>query len=151
VSPSVLVDHLDIYNADYGLWRPVYHQHAYHAITMNRVTGEKQTQERGTRPREADFPKPLDPVDDLPPVTVVTHVTKPAAGKLVVRGTTSDNGTVTHVRVNGHEARALRPNFAEWEVVLEGLRSGECELKAYAEDAAGNVEARPHVLRVSVP
>jgi hypothetical protein len=68
----------------------------------------------------------------------------------VVRGTTSDNGTVTEVRVNGQKARALTTNFAEWEVVLEGLAPGEVKLSAHATDAAGNVEPRPHQLVVRV-
>jgi len=32
-----------------------------------------------------------------------------------VRGTTSDNGMVRRVVVNGKEARVVSPNFAEWE------------------------------------
>jgi len=36
------------------------------------------------------------------------------------------------------------PNFAEWEVVLSGVKPGE--LKAHAEDVAGNAEKWPHVL-----
>jgi hypothetical protein len=63
-----------------------------------------------------------------------------------VRGTTSDSGTVRRVSVNGKEARALRPNFAEWEVVVP-LSEGGLELTAFAEDAAGNVEPRPHQVK----
>jgi hypothetical protein len=54
------------------------------------------------------------------------------------------------VVVNGREARALSGNFAEWEVTLEGVRPGALKLTAHAEDAAGNVEKRPHVLVVHV-
>jgi hypothetical protein len=86
-------------------------------------------------------------VDDLSPVTVITHVSR-AKGKLNVSGTTSDNGTVKRVLVNGREAQALAPNFAEWEVVLEDAGSAEVKLAAQAEDAAGNVEKMPHVLSV---
>jgi len=68
-----------------------------------------------------------------------------------VRGTTSDNGTVKKVVVNGKEARAVATNFAQWEVLLEGLRPGEQKLIARAEDAAGNVEKRPHVLSYTIP
>jgi hypothetical protein len=93
------------------------------------------------------FPKLLDPVDDLPPTTVITHVRR-AGSTVVVRGTTADNGVVTKVVVNGREARALSPNFAEWEIVLRDVLRGELKLSAHAEDAAGNVEKRPHVGRV---
>jgi hypothetical protein len=94
---------------------------------------------------DVTFPRPLDPVDDLPPTTVVTHVSR-AGGKFTVRGTTADNGTVKRVRVNGVEARATAPNFAEWELVLDA--AGPVELTAVAEDAAGNVEKNP--MRVTV-
>jgi hypothetical protein len=96
-----------------------------------------------------EFPKLLDPVDDLPPVTVITHV-RPEGDRIVVRGTVADNGTVTKVLVNDHAARALSANFAEWEVILTGIRPGELKLAAHAEDAAGNVEKRPHELTVAV-
>ena len=67
----------------------------------------------------------------------------PEDGKVLVRGTTSDNGTVKRVRGRRHGARALTgPNFAEWEVVLEAAPAAE--VRAHAEDAAGNVEKRPH-------
>jgi hypothetical protein len=90
-------------------------------------------------------PQPLEPVDDLPPTTVVTHVSR-AGGTLTVRGTTADNGTVKQVLVSGREARATAPNFAEWELVLDAV--GPVELTAVAEDAAGNVEQNP--MRVTV-
>jgi hypothetical protein len=93
---------------------------------------------------DVPFPALLDPVDDLPPTTVVTHVTRPAGGGFVVRGTTADNGTVRRVMVNGQAARALAPNFAEWEVTLAAPAG--TPLRAHAEDAAGNVEPRPHVV-----
>src|SRR5262249_50607413 len=103
----------------------------------------------GQTPRESDFPKPLDPVDDLPPATVITHWRRAEGGNLVVRGTTSDNGTVKTVLVNGKEARAVAPNFAEWEATLPEPAEGPGELRARAEDAAGNVEPQPHVVRLT--
>jgi hypothetical protein len=148
VSPSVLLDNMDIHTADYGIWRPEYKRHSYGKVTIHDVP-EKQHYAFATgRPNaEADFPRPLNPVDDLPPITVITHVDR-ADGKLLVRGTTSDNGDIRKVLVNGQEARALRPGFHEWEIVLPGTGRGEIEVVAYAEDAAGNVEKRPHVVKV---
>jgi hypothetical protein len=106
----------------------------------------------GDKVRAADvpavaFPVLLEPVDDLPPATVITHVRR-SSGKLIVGGTTSDNGTVKRVRVNGVEARAVRENFAEWEAVLDAPRRGEVKLTAHAEDAAGNIEKLAHERRV---
>jgi hypothetical protein len=85
------------------------------------------------------FPRVLDPVDDLPPTTVITSVTS-AGDRLVVRGVTGENGTVKRVLVNGIAATASRENVAEWEAVIPA----SVKVTAHAEDAAGNVERRPH-------
>src|SRR5262249_9841083 len=42
VSPSLLIDNMDVYNAEYGVWRPVYRNHAYRNITMNEVPSNLQ-------------------------------------------------------------------------------------------------------------
>jgi hypothetical protein len=153
VSPSLLLDGMDVHVADYGVWRPVFNRHAYRGLAFSDVPDNNRYAfaEEKEAPRESDYPKPLAPVDDLPPVTVITHVLRADAGGLVVRGTTSDNGKVARVVVNGQEARALRPNFAEWEIVLKDVRPGAVKLTAHAEDAAGNVEKRAHVWTADVP
>jgi hypothetical protein len=93
---------------------------------------------------DVEFPALLDPVDDYPPVTVITHARRVEKGTVIVRGTTVDNGTVRRVLVNGKEARSVTGNFLEWEAVLDGVPGGELKLEAHAEDAAGNIEQRPH-------
>jgi hypothetical protein len=116
--------------------------------------GDKFRQEPGltgkstrvTEVKDVAFPKLLDPVDDLPPVSVITQVRR-SGSKLIVRGTTADNGTVAKVLVNGQPARATAPNFAEWEAVLAAA-SGIKEVRAQATDEMGNVEPRPHVVTV---
>jgi hypothetical protein len=148
VSPSVLVDGADFYEIEYGVWKPVYQGHAYRGIKSNRITVVKEFQPKGTTPVEASFPKPLDPLDDLPPVTVITHVQRVKGDKLLVRGTTSDNGEVRKVTVNGQPSRSLGRGFAEWEIELPATVGNEMCLTALAEDAAGNVEPRPHVVVV---
>ncbi len=55
-----------------------------------------------------DFPTLLNPLDDLPPATVITHATPLDGDRLRVRGSASDNGTIRSVQVNGQEARAGR-------------------------------------------
>jgi hypothetical protein len=87
-----------------------------------------------------------EPIDDLAPVTIITQV-RSVDGVTVVRGTTADNGTVKKVLVNGQEAKSLAPNFAQWEVTLKDLKPGG-KITATAEDAAGNVEKRPHIYTV---
>jgi hypothetical protein len=144
VSPCVQVDVLKIHDAHYGLWRTVYHNHAYHNVSIDAVPNDTVNAfPEGTRPSENDYPSPLNPVDDLPPITVITIVRNLPTGEIYVRGTTGDNGTVKRVLVNDKEAKALTANFAEWEITLPANTK---TIRAYAEDAAGNVEKRPHVI-----
>jgi hypothetical protein len=100
---------------------------------------------RAAEVKGVTFPKLLDPVDDLPPATVITHVRK-SGDRIIVRGTTSDNGTVAKVLVNGQPARALAANFAEWEAILATTSASVKDIRAAATDAAGNVEPRPHLV-----
>lgn len=104
------------------------------------LTGDES---RVTEVKDVQFPAFPQLTDDLPPTTVITNVTK-QDGKVVVRGSASDNGTVKRVLVNGKEAKPVAGNFAEWEITLDAAP----ELKAHAEDAAGNVEKTPAVVVV---
>ena len=147
VAPSLLIDGFDVSQAEYGVWRPVYRAHAYRHVSMQDVP--ERTRYAFVNPSappnsETDYPQPLSPIDDLPPVTVITHVSRSTPGKLVVRGTTSDNIQVSKVLVNGREAKAMGDNFAEWEIVLDAEPSAGHQLTAHAVDAAGNVEPLPH-------
>ena len=91
--------------------------------------------------RDIPFPQLLDPIDDQPPSTVITSVTRTSDGWLI-RGSASDNGEIKQVTVNGVPARAVRENFAEWEALITGEKL--LALMVSAADAAGNVEALPH-------
>jgi hypothetical protein len=93
--------------------------------------------------KDVAFPAFPQLTDDLPPTTVIMSANK-KDGKLIVRGSTADNGTVRRVLVNGKEARSVAGNFAEWEITLDSAT----ELKALAEDAAGNVEKTPAVVQI---
>jgi hypothetical protein len=105
------------------------------------LTGDES---RAAEVRDVPFPNALEPVDDSPPTTVITHVERAAnSTALTVRGTTADNGTVVKVLVNGREAKALRPNFAEWEVVLPNIPA-DGKVRAHVVDQAGNEEKRGH-------
>ena len=93
--------------------------------------------------RDVEFPTLLEPASDLPPATVITRVRRAADGSLHVRGTTSSDGPIKAVRVNGHPARPLASDLSEWEVTLRAdLAWGR--LVAGAEDASGLKEMTPH-------
>ena len=90
------------------------------------------------------IPRLCDPMDDRPPVTVITGVGPPRKGRVNVRGVSVDDGVIRAVNINGHPARPMAPNSLEWEADIEVQESGVFSLTAGAEDAAGNVEPVPH-------
>eukprot|EP00913_Durusdinium_trenchii_P028293 g26521.t1 len=94
------------------------------------------------------FPTLLHPVDDLPPATIITTVRRARSGGLTVTGITHDNGEITTVVVNGESATLTRtaPGVVDWTITLPS--PGVKSIKAFAKDAAGNVEQRPHVQNV---
>ncbi len=106
------------------------------------LTGDES---RVTEVRDIPFPQLLDPVDDLPPSTIITSVTRTSDGWLV-RGSASDNAEIKQVSVNGAAARAVRGNFAEWTITLP--LNGTTTIMASALDGAGNSERTAHSLDV---
>ncbi len=93
--------------------------------------------------KDVPFPPMPLAVDDLPPTTVITSVVK-KDDKLVVSGFTADNGALKRVTVNGIEAKMVDAGFGAWEATVDAAT----DAKAFAEDAAGNVEKTPAVVRV---
>jgi hypothetical protein len=117
--------------------------------TERELTGDES---RVADVSDISFPQLLDPVDDLPPESVIRHIRREGE-MIIVRGTCSDNGTIKRVVVSGVEARAVGGNFCEWEAALpsDGVFDGRLvKLSAHAEDEAGNVEPRPHVAIMSI-
>lgn len=147
-SPSVLVDGMDIYDSQYGIWRSVISLHEYKNLSFRDINSRAIHYPMGgygpsieLKDGRPSFPI-LRPIDDFPPITIITHVSQRPDGLLEVRGTTTDNGTVKSVLVNDVEAEPTRSNFAEWKVVLTEPEDGK--LSAYASDHKGNTELRPH-------
>jgi hypothetical protein len=149
-APGVLVDGLSIAYSDYGIWRPKYDRHAYHDLKIHQ-TRWAVFSESGKKPEPAQFPAPLDPVDDRPPVSVITRIDTTNARRIVVRGVAVDDSAVRSVLVNDRKAHPLTHDFAEWEAILDGLPSGSQAITAFALDAAGNRESTPHVRSMVLP
>jgi hypothetical protein len=80
-------------------------------------------------------------VDDLPPCTVITRIDS-IGDRLLVRGTTHDNGVVKTISVNGKSASILSQvhGVADWSIELPKSKS----ITATATDATGNRELNPH-------
>ncbi len=146
-APATVLDDVDIADCDFGLWRPHYDRHAYRDLRVHHSRWAYFA-ETGTRPKPASFPAPLAPIDDRPPVTVITRTRLQGDGKLLVQGVTADDGDVRSVRVNGRSARPVAPNFSQWEILLEGTDANAPSLVACAQDAAGNSEPIPHTVNL---
>src|SRR5262249_54564183 len=89
-----------------------------------------------------------DPVDDLPPVTVITGA-RAHDGTLSVRGMSADNGRVKEIRVGERTIPIGRSGCSEWSIDLPNDAVVGGKLSAHAVDEAGNVEPRPHVVSVA--
>jgi hypothetical protein len=172
--PNVLIDGMTIHDVIYGVRASVYRNHDYRNVVMEAqgtpiATLEQylahRTANGNNRVRQPGWPRGngdggarhqspeievarLDPIDKLPPITVITHVRK-HGDELLVQGTTSDNGELRQVTVNGQKARLL-DTYGSWEAVLQNIEPGAMVLSAEAEDVNGNVEITPHELTVVV-
>jgi hypothetical protein len=170
-APCVLIDGMTIHEATYGVRDSIYKAQDYRHVSINSrnrtITTEEQYVAGGNSSRHrqpgwpmgtgdggAKYQSPeievakLNPIDKLPPMTVITHVRKDGTN-LIVRGTTSDNSELASVSVNGRPARLL-DRYGSWEVTLDGVKSGLLSLSATAKDVHGNEEATPHQWKVVV-
>lgn len=143
-SPNVLINGLDATDCVYGIFKTRTDGHEYRNISLKRIDTADFFQPWGNSSLVENYDRYLDPQDDLPPTTVITHCRRLDDGRLEVRGTTADNGPVKRVTVNEHEAEPVRENFAEWQVTLDPTQLNETEIVAQATDSAGNVEPVPH-------
>src|SRR5205814_10656557 len=89
------------------------------------------------------FPQLLEPVDDVPPATIITSIVRNGDG-MRVRGVSEDNGEIESVIVNGKNARLHESaaGVVDWEIQIESARL----IEAKAKDGAGNAEVMSHRL-----
>jgi hypothetical protein len=92
----------------------------------------------------------LEPVDDLPPATLITSVQR-MKGKLLVKGVSQDNGDIISMTVNGRPATLTsgHAGVADWEIMLDTPR--DRKLSAHASDNAGNTERTGHQMVIDLP
>lgn len=100
--------------------------------------------------RDIAWPKLLDPVDDLPPATIITAVIR-RGEKLEIQGITHDNGEVEAVSVNGATAipEMKSPGVVIWRVEVNRPANGK--LLAQGTDNAGNRELTGHLVLLDAP
>lgn len=97
---------------------------------------------------DVEWPTLLDPVDDVPPATIILAV-RAVGERLHVRGVSHDNGEIAAIRVNGQPAEVLarQAGVADWQVLVD--RPKDHQLLAAAVDEAGNQEQTGHRLRLA--
>lgn len=110
-----------------------------HFTTIPGFTGKDV---RAVEAGEIPFPELLEPIDDLPPATLITSVQKKGT-QLLVTGVSHDNGEIASIRVNGVEAKQLNSEagVVDWEVRLDADVRGPIVADAF--DQAGNHEQTP--------
>jgi hypothetical protein len=146
-TPSVTVDGLHTYDSNYGIWRCNARLAEFKNMSFEKTRRKDLFMNfGGNSSLPDDYDKFLGPKDDFAPVTVVTRVQRTSSGDLKVSGTTSDNGEVTKVLVNGKPAKPTAANFAQWEITLGGADAQAAKITAGGTDKAGNTEKTPHEL-----
>jgi hypothetical protein len=97
---------------------------------------------------DVTFPELLDPVDDLPPATIITSARRDG-GKLHVSGISHDNGEIDSVTVNARAASidSAAAGVVRWSITLE--EPADRVIVAAASDRAGNVEKTAHRMVLS--
>lgn len=92
----------------------------------------------------------LQPVDDMPPMTVITGV-RIDGDQMHLHGISSDNGTLQRVMVNGQQAELL-DQYGNWQITIRTSQGedavGVVSFAAHAADAAGNEEHAKHVIKM---
>jgi hypothetical protein len=93
------------------------------------------------------WPELLNPVDDLPPATIILSARR-QGDKLLVKGVSHDNGVIRSVTVNGQDAKLdrIQAGLVDWSAELPRPRDGR--VVAAAVDEAGNRETLAHVVLV---
>jgi hypothetical protein len=161
--PAVKIETLNfqsVPHTSYSFWDPIWKDQHYEHVRFEKVferrlpgqdkkdgytLGNRSTyQAGGIGGKRPDEYADLTPVDDLPPITVITQVLE-REGMLMVRGTTCENGVVKQVTVNGLAAKSTSTNFNTWEATLPASET----VTAHSEDAAGNKEQTPHTIAVA--
>ncbi len=116
--------------------------------TYREEPGLTSNESRVTEVSDVPWPQLLDPIDDMPPATIISSV-RSQGDSTVIQGISHDNGAITGIRVNGQDARMtpLGAGVVQWTIEMPTSTAGQ--LTAVATDSAGNEEQTGHVLDVS--
>lgn len=116
------------------------------------VAGLTGDESRAAEAKDAAFPAAPALVDDLPPATVVTSVTRQGS-RVRVAGISTDNNSVGHVAVSLSAGSSIRKVAAEvngidWVAEWDDAPLGTLIIEAVGKDMAGNLEKTPATVRL---
>ena len=96
-----------------------------------------------------DWPEVLEPVDDLPPATIITSI-REQNGNVELQGVSHDNGAITKIAINGQPAEVTSSGagVVDWQITLK--TPANRKLTAAATDDAGNTEQQT-AHRITLP
>jgi hypothetical protein len=144
---GVFLDGYDCFRADVGIFRSIMEGSGFRRLSMSemRVNDIHVPVSMAAAPEsEPRSQAGLSSFrDDEPPITMIHRAFRDGR-RIRVSGSTADSSDVVSVKVNGQEATSVRAAFAEWEIALDAPGAGPVEIVAYAEDARGHIEPRPH-------
>lgn len=147
-APNVQLDGFTANDVNYAEWRTNIAGHDYNRVQLTNIHVSSFLNNWGENASRANQLRYLDPVDDAPPLTVITGWQWQGPERVKVTGIAVDNETVQSVTVDGKSA-TLKPGLVtEWAQELDAP-GGQVEVIAGAVDAKENRELTPHRLRLS--
>jgi hypothetical protein len=119
---------------------PGYSESEYEAVAT--ITSDES---RAREVADIEFPEPLNSIDDLPPATIVTLVTRrPYAW--TITGVSHDNGEIDAVVVNGLPATIVSRDCGVIDWSIDMTPPADATITAFGIDQSGNVEQTAHVV-----
>lgn len=144
-APNVEIDGFTAKDVNYVVWRSNISGHNYIHADFQNIHVSTFFNNWGTGSTFADQLRYTDPLDDQPPVTVITGLRWISGNLVKVTGVTADDAGVREVRVNG-EAAEMQPGIPVRWSALVPAGGEQLEITAAALDEAGNQEITGHRL-----
>jgi len=146
-TPGVSIEDMTIHRSTYGVWRSVLDRHSFANLNFSEITNHDLHQPISVpqidSSNEDYYRFNASPDDEQPPFTVVTSARPLESGGWEIFGTSSDDGSVAKVLVNGVPTEQV-DHFGSWRTRIRAEMLVHGAISARAVDDAGNLEPSPH-------
>lgn len=142
-APNVQVRGFTAHDVNYVVWRSNVAGHDYSDLHFSDIHVSTIFNGWGIAPTRKEQLRYVDPVDDAPPVTLITDCRRDSADIVRVSGVAVDDGGIREVLVNGRPA-VLQPGPVHAWTQLLSVSGGRLEITAGSVDETGNREQTPH-------